>query len=102
MRQEEADKEVNNVEFEVESKRRALELREKHVESVVAEVSWYMNSFGGLCYLFDLWPVLHLTYVNILQAEAINLKRKNIREEADAKIQKLSHKYEEIVSEVLI
>ncbi|XP_047959277.1 kinetochore protein NUF2 homolog [Salvia hispanica] len=69
MRQEEADKEVNNVEFEVESKRRALELREKHVESVVAE------------------------------AEAINLKRKNIREEADAKIQKLSHKYEEIVSE---
>lgn len=38
MRQEEADKEVNNVEFEVESKRRALELREKHVESVVAEV----------------------------------------------------------------
>lgn len=38
VRHEEADKELNNVEFEVESKRHALELRQRQVESVVAEV----------------------------------------------------------------
>ncbi|XP_057806152.1 kinetochore protein NUF2 homolog isoform X2 [Salvia miltiorrhiza] len=68
-RQEEADKEVNNVESEVESKRRALELRQKQVESVVAE------------------------------SDTINLKRKNTREEADTKIRELGLKSEEILSE---
>lgn len=69
IRHEEADKELNNVEFEVESKRHALELRQRQVESVVAE------------------------------ADAINLKKKNVRDEAEAKIRELGCKSEEIVSE---
>lgn len=54
MRQEEADKEVNNVKFEVEAKRHELELRQKQVETMVAEVGQYMNCCGGLCCLLDL------------------------------------------------
>lgn len=38
MRREEAEKEVDNVKIEVESKRRTLELRNRQLESVVAEV----------------------------------------------------------------
>lgn len=69
VRHEEADKELNNVEFEVESKRHALELRHRQVESVVAE------------------------------ADAINLNKKNVREETEATIRELGRKSEEIVSE---
>lgn len=57
-----------------------------------------------LVYVF-LWTsslVLHLTTVNIFQADAINLKKKNVRDEAEAKIRELGRKSEEIVSEVTI
>lgn len=57
-----------------------------------------------LVYVF-LWTsslVLHLTTVNIFQADAINLKKKNVRDEAEAKIRELGLKSEEIVSEVTI
>ncbi|KAH6831972.1 hypothetical protein C2S53_008248 [Perilla frutescens var. hirtella] len=69
IRYKEADKEFNNVASEVEAKRRDLELRQREVESVLAEV------------------------------EDMNLKRTNVKEEANAKIKKLGSKAEEIVTE---
>ncbi|KAL8520958.1 hypothetical protein ACS0TY_011488 [Phlomoides rotata] len=69
---EAANKELNNVKLEVESKKQALELRQRQVESVVAE------------------------------AEALTLKKKTVREDGEAKMQELEHKSEEVLAATLI
>ncbi|KAK4438293.1 Kinetochore protein NUF2 [Sesamum alatum] len=69
LRHEEVTKELNNVKLEVESKRHALEVRHRQVESVVAE------------------------------ADAIILKKKIVKEEGEATMQELCRKCEEIVAE---
>ncbi|KAI3445639.1 hypothetical protein Pfo_002304 [Paulownia fortunei] len=66
---EDVGKELNNVKLEVESKRHALQLRHRQVESVVAE------------------------------ADAITSKKKIVKEEGEAKMQELGRKCEEIVAE---
>lgn len=40
--------------------------------------------------------------ITFIQADAINSKKENVREEAEANIRELGRKSEEIVSEVLI
>ncbi|KAK4491248.1 hypothetical protein RD792_001982 [Penstemon davidsonii] len=67
---EEVTREVNNVKLEVESKKHDLQLRQKRVESVLAEV------------------------------DVINSKIRIVKEEGEAKMQKLCCKSEEIVAEV--
>ncbi|KAL7119542.1 hypothetical protein ACP275_02G069400 [Erythranthe tilingii] len=66
---EEGSKELNNVKLEVESKRHALELSQREVESIVAE------------------------------AEAITSKKRIVKEEGEAKMLQLGRKFEEIVTE---
>ncbi|KAL3620860.1 hypothetical protein CASFOL_035772 [Castilleja foliolosa] len=66
---EEVEKELKNVKLEVNSKRNALESRQRQVESMVAE------------------------------GDDIILKRKTVKEEAEAKMQELNRKSEEIVAE---
>ncbi|GFP99199.1 probable kinetochore protein nuf2 [Phtheirospermum japonicum] len=66
---EEVDKELKNVKLEVNTKRNALESRQRQVESMVAE------------------------------GDAIILNRKTVKEEAEAKMQELNRKSEEIVAE---
>ncbi|KAL0357154.1 UNVERIFIED_CONTAM: Kinetochore protein NUF2 [Sesamum calycinum] len=69
LRHEEVTKELNNVKLEVGSKKQALEVRHRQVESVVAE------------------------------ADAIISKKKIVKEEGEATMQELGRKCEEIVAE---
>lgn len=66
---EEVGKELSNVKLEVESNRRALESRQRQVELMVAE------------------------------ADAIVSKISSVKEDDGAKMQELSHKYDEILTE---
>ena len=45
---EEATKELNRVKHEVESRRHDLEVRQKNVEALVAEVSFHVSFFSTL------------------------------------------------------
>lgn len=69
---EEATKELNNVRSEVESKRRALQMRQKQVEAVIAE------------------------------GDAVNAKTNSVRESGEAKCQQLKLKLEEVVKEFTV
>ncbi|KAL0422286.1 UNVERIFIED_CONTAM: Kinetochore protein NUF2 [Sesamum latifolium] len=69
LKHEEVTKELNNVKLEVGSKRQALEVRHRQVESLVAE------------------------------ADAIISKKKIVKEEGEATMQELGRKCEEIVAE---
>ncbi|KAK6156964.1 hypothetical protein DH2020_011212 [Rehmannia glutinosa] len=69
LKHEEVDRELNNVKLEVDSKRNELQLRQRQVESLVAE------------------------------ADAITSKRTIVKDDAEAKMQEMDHKCEEIVAE---
>ncbi|KAK4802961.1 hypothetical protein SAY86_001164 [Trapa natans] len=69
VRCQEADRELNNVKLETESKRHELELRQKKVEAVLEE------------------------------ADAITLRTKSVNESSEAKQQELLHKSEDIMKE---
>ncbi|KAK6136501.1 hypothetical protein DH2020_029737 [Rehmannia glutinosa] len=69
LKHEEVDRELNNVKLEVDSKRNELQLRQRQVESLVAE------------------------------ADAITSKRTIVKDDAEAKMQEMDRKCEEIVAE---